>query len=218
VLRLAAIHTELISRWAGRNRRWDRPARASASAAPTCRPSSAGRRCSCGRSSTGSLPFTRGTAESLASPAPCASASPPAMARMAATCVGIPPVVACDSTYLIILIPPGRNYRSACQASTGGACASLAALISRPRLSASARSERYSLLHSSEASAWDCGAAATPLSGMGGAPLDGNGLVGEAPTIAVGELPFTRGTAESLASPAPCASASPQRWQGWRQP
>ena len=66
-----------------------------------------------------------------------------------------------------------------------------------------------------------CGAAVTPPSGMGGAPLDGNGLVGEAPTSAVGELPFTRGTAESLASPAPCASASPPamaRMGGNRKP
>src|SRR4030088_1413351 len=56
-----------------------------------------------------------------------------------AICCGIPHLAAWDSTYLIILISDWLKFPISLQASSGGACRSLAALIILPRFSASAR-------------------------------------------------------------------------------
>src|SRR4030088_2210426 len=114
-----------------------------------------------------------------------------------AICVGIPHLAAWDSTYLIILISDWLKFPISLQASSGGACRSLAALISLPRFSASSRNGTNAFMQSSCAPACDGGAGprsnAEPVTGA--APVAGNALGG---AEAAGAAPFTGGNGEAL--------------------
>src|SRR5439155_22333464 len=100
-------------------------------------------------------------------------------------CGGIPHFAAWVSTYLIILISDWPKFPISFQASSGGACRSLATLISLPRFSASSRNGMNPFMHASDAPP-DGGAGprsnAEPV--IGAAPLLGN-AEGVAPTAAV---------------------------------
>src|SRR5262249_9538451 len=112
------------------------------------------------------------------------------------------------STYLIILTSAWLKLEISLQASSGGACLSLAALISLPRFSASSRKGTKPFMQASDGPP-EGGAApgggpnpppptlpAAPATGA--APVDGNGDAGAAPTDACGAAPLTGGNAESL--------------------
>ncbi len=114
-------------------------------------------------------------------------------------CGGIPHFAEWVSTYLIILISAWPKFPINLQASSGGACRSLAALISLPRFSASSRKGTNPFMQSSAGPACEGGAGprsnAEPV--IGAAPCTGNEL-GAAPTEGVGAVPFTGGNGEAL--------------------
>src|SRR5207237_7909161 len=120
------------------------------------------------------------------------------------TCGGIPHFAALVSMYLIILSSAWPKFASSLHASAGGACRSLAALISLPRFSASSRSGMNAFMQASCAPP-ACGAA--PAGGRsncvpvtGAAPALGNGeaAAGGAPSDTAGAAPFTGGNAGSF--------------------
>src|SRR5262252_8145564 len=131
------------------------------------------------------------------------------------------------STYLIIFTSAWLKLAISLQASSGGACRSLAALISLPRFSASSRRGTKPFMQASpeppEGAAAAVGGGPKPPPpplppATGAAPFTGNdGLGGGAPMEAAGAAPLTGGNAGSFltvwlgsgAGKAPCASASP---------
>src|SRR5258708_38943379 len=100
--------------------------------------------------------------------------------------------------YLIILISDWPKFPISLQASSGGACRSLAALISLPRFSASSRKGMNPFMQSSEGPACEGGAGprsnAEPV--IGAAPCAGNEL--GAATEAAGAGPFHEGEGGTL--------------------
>src|ERR1700682_2347774 len=113
-------------------------------------------------------------------------------------CGGIPHLVALVSIYLIILISDWPEFPISLQDSSGGACRSLAVLISLPRFSASSRKGTNPFMQASDGPP-DGGAGprsnAEPVTGA--APVDGK-ADGEAPMAALGVAPLTGGNAGSL--------------------
>src|SRR5439155_10132837 len=135
-------------------------------------------------------------------------------------CGGIPHFVPLSLTYLIILISDAPKFAISLQASSGGACFSLAALISLPRFSASSRKGTNPFMQASDGPA-DGGAGPrsnTEPPATGAAPLLGKAE--GVPMDAAGAAPFTGGNGDALlagaaawpgsgAGNAPCAKAWP---------
>src|SRR4051812_13595364 len=119
----------------------------------------------------------------------------------------MPHFCALVSMYLIILSSAWAKLLISLQASSGGACRSLAALISAPRFSASVRKGTKPFMQSSPPGGPPCGGAWENPPDTGGAPFDGKAV--GAPIIGRGFMPLTGGKAESLAG-----AAAPGRGAG----